>query len=57
MILDTRVSLIKLCSRKGQRVILRRLLHAIMQALKLMDGCDLDEDVDWFVLDFTDAFW
>ena len=46
MILDTKAALIKQCSRKGQRVILPRLLDAIIQALKLMGACLPDEAVE-----------
>ena len=57
MILDTKAALIKYVSRKGQRVILPRLLDAILQALRLMGDCKTGEGVEWMVLDFTDAFW
>ena len=57
MILDTKVAFIKYVSRKGQRVILPRLLDAILQALCLMGDCKTGEGVEWLVLDFTDAFW
>jgi hypothetical protein len=57
MILDTKAALIKYVSRKGQRVILPRLLDAILQALRLMGDCQEGEGVEWMVLDFTDAFW
>ena len=57
MILDTKAAFIKYVSRKGQRVILPRLLDAILQALRLMGDCKTGEGVEWLVLDFTDAFW
>ena len=57
MILDTKAAGLKQASRKGQRVILPRLLDAILQALRLMGECEDGEGVEWMVLDFTDAFW
>jgi hypothetical protein len=59
MILDTSASDVKSSTRKGQRVILPRLLDAINQTLTLMalvfDMCNMGTDL--FVLDFTEAFW
>ena len=56
IILDTKVAGTKECSAKHQRVLLPRLLDAILQALILYDQCKRDESMDWFVLDFTEAF-
>ena len=57
MILDTKQSGIKTCSAKYQRVILPRLLDTIMMALQLYAACDRKQSVEFFVLDFTEAFW
>jgi hypothetical protein len=57
IILDTKVAGTKECSAKHQRVLLPRLLDAILQALILYDQCGPGESMDWFVLDFTEAFW
>ena len=57
MILDTKASRIKQCSAKYQRVILPRLLDAIISALKLLATCKGHESLSFFVLDFTEAFW
>ena len=57
MILDTKVSNLKACSRKAQRVLLPRLLDAIVQGLENYSKCEQDESLDWFVLDFSEAFW
>lgn len=57
IILDTKVAGTKECSAKHQRVLLPRLLDAILQSLILYDQCGPDESMDWFVLDFSDAFW
>lgn len=57
MILDTKVSSLKECSTKSQRVLLPRLLDAIVQALEVYSKCTLEEDLEFFVLDFSEAFW
>ena len=57
MILDTKVSGLKACSLKSQRVVLPRLLDAIVQAMHGYAACSEGEGMDWFVLDFSDAFW
>jgi hypothetical protein len=57
MILDTNASNIKEASATYQRVLLPRLLDAIFQGLILFDKCTPEEDMEWFVLDFTEAFW
>ena len=57
MILDTKVSQLKQCSSKAQRVLLPRLLDAIVQALENYSKCSLSEGLEWFVLDFSEAFW
>ena len=57
MILDSKADGIKNASRKGKRVILPRILDAILQPLRLMGECEDGEGVEWMVLDFTDAFW
>ena len=57
MILDTKESGLKHCSAKHQRVLLPRLLDAITQGLNLLSECGAEESVDWFVLDYSDAFW
>ena len=56
-ILDTKASNIKGGSNKCQRVLQPRLLDAIMQGLRLQENCDSHEEVEWFVLDFSEAFW
>ena len=57
MILDTKVSGLKKCSAKHQRVLLPRLLDAVIQALRLYDKCEQHEQMEFFVLDFSEAFW
>ena len=57
MILDTKVSNLKSCSKKSQRVLLPRLLDAVVQGLDNLSSCTDRESVDWFVLDFSEAFW
>ena len=57
MILDTAASRVKQCSAKNQRVLLPRLLDAILQGLQLFDKCSPGEGMEWFVLDFVEAFW
>ena len=59
VILDTRESLLRWASAKGQRVLLPRLLDAIMCILELLASPCADEDfaVSAFVLDFAEAFW
>lgn len=57
MILDTKVSGLKSRSAKHQRVLLPRLMDAIMQGLSLQSKCNEDQDMEWFVLDFVEAFW
>ena len=57
IILDTKASFVKQCSAKHQRVILPRILDAIMQATKRHSTCTEDQSMEWFVLDFTEAFW
>ena len=57
MILDTKQSGLKDCAAKHQRVLLPRLLDTITQALNLLSKCQDGEDVDFFVLDYCDAFW
>jgi hypothetical protein len=57
MILDTKVSGLKSCSLKSQRVILPRLLDAIVQGMHGYAACSGDEGMDWFVLDYSEAFW
>ena len=57
MILDTAASEVTRCSAKNQGVLLPRLLDAILQGLQLYDKCEHDQGMEWFVLDYTDAFW
>ena len=59
VILDTRESLLRWCSEKGQRVLLPRILDVIMQILELLALPNADEDfgVSAFVLDFKEVFW
>ena len=57
MILDTKASNVKHCSAKFQRVLLPRILDAILKAMHLLDCCESGEEVDFFVLDYTDAYW
>ena len=57
MILDTKESHLKECSVKSQRVLLPRLLDSILNGLKIMGECSEDESIEWFVLDFSKAFW
>jgi hypothetical protein len=57
MILDTKWSFLKFCSAKHQRVLLPRLLDAILQGLNLLSETQADAECEWFVLDFKDAFW
>ena len=58
VILDTRESLLRWASAKGQRVLLPRLLDSIMNVLELLATPNSDEDfgVSAFVLDFAEAF-
>jgi hypothetical protein len=58
LILNTKLSNVKLASRKCQRVILPRLLDAVLRTLALM-ACitGLGLSIDLLVLDFTEAFW
>ena len=57
MILDTKESNLKSCSAKSQRVLLPRLLDAIVQGMHVYSHCTIGEAMDWFVLDFSEAFW
>ena len=57
MILDTKVSGLKKCSAKHQRVLLPRLLDAVLGGLQLNAKCKNSEQMEWFVLDFSEAFW
>ena len=57
IILDTKVSGLKNCSAKHQRVLLPRLLDAIVQGLRLYSKCSQHEQMEFFVLDFSEAFW
>lgn len=57
MILDTMQPGVKGLAAKHQRVMLPRLLDAIIQSLSLLDQCERNEAVSWFVLDFTEAHW
>ena len=57
MILDTKESGLKHCAAKHQRVLLPRLLDAVTQALSLMSTLGPGMAMQWFVLDFGDAFW
>ena len=60
LILDTKASRLKEHSRKNQRVILPRLLDAILSVLALMalmQPADEESSIELFVLDFADAFW
>ena len=57
MILDPKVVGTKSCSAKYERVLLPRLLDAILQAMILKSKCLPTEDMEWFVVDFSDAFW
>ena len=61
LILDTKESVLKKSCRKNQRSILPRLLDVILQALAVMATLGVNvtyEDlVEFFVLDFSDAFW
>ena len=54
MILDTKQSKIKQASTKGQRVLLPRVLDAVMNGMRLLEQCGQNEHVDWFVLDYQD---
>ena len=56
MILDTKASNLKGCSIKGQRVLLPRLMDPILHSLNLLSSCPDDEEVEYFVLDFSKAF-
>ena len=57
MILDTKQSGLKHCAAKHERVLLPRLLDTIVQALNLQSTCQQGEELDFFVLDYSDAFW
>ena len=59
VILDTWESFLRWASEKGQRVLLPRLLDAIMQILELLAVPDSSEDfgISASVLDFAEAFW
>ena len=59
MILDTKESGVGALSGKHQRVILPRLLDAVLRLLYLMSIAVLDpaKSITAFVLDFTQAFW
>lgn len=57
IILDTKASFIKQCSAKHQRVLLPRILDAVLQAIRRYSTCTDQQSMEWFVLDFTEAFW
>lgn len=57
MILDTKVSSLKECSVKAQRVILPRLLDTIVQGMHNLALCREGEGMEWFVVDYTEGFW
>ena len=58
LILNTKLSNVKSASRKCQRVILPRLLDAVLRTLALMSCIvGLGISIDLLVLDFTEAFW
>ena len=59
VILDTRESLLRWASEKGQRILLPRLLDAVMQILEHIAPPSSDEyfGISEFVLDFAEAFW
>ena len=57
-ILDTKESGVKWITAKTQRVILPRLMDAVLRMLYLLSlVCSAGESVSSFVLDFSDAFW
>lgn len=33
------------------------MLDAVMQGMNLLSKCKPGEDLEWFVLDFTESFW
>ena len=57
MILDTNQSDVKLATSKGQRVILPRLLDAVLRLLNRLSKCKDNVPVEALVLDFKEAFW
>ena len=57
MRLDTKASGLKHASHKSQRVFLPRLFDVVLQTLQLMGRCHEQEALEWFVLDFSKAFW
>ena len=57
LVVDCRRSGLVAASKLDERILLPRVTDAVEEQLDLLSFCGEGEEVEWFVLDFVDAFW
>ena len=57
LILDLKQSKVTACTRKTHRVVLPRITDAVKDMLEIAVDAEQDEETEWLILDFIEAFW